>query len=192
MPIEDETFVQALERIIDSAPGRNTKRSPSESSLVPVSVLRRIYDTENVNERALMQRAMQSKIERAEQELSVQVQVESSDFSKEQLTIRQRAAQESAELLAQREAAEQALYAEALAMQQQWASQQQLLELHLQDEQRQMKAQASSQVQAELEQVALSMRRQSVVLESQLRSEEQAVGIPRHQFREEANDFQRR
>ena len=72
------------------------------------------------------------------------------------------------------------------------ASQQQLLELHLQDEQRQMKAQASSQVQAELEQVALSMRRQSVVLESQLRSEEQAVAIRRHQFREEAEDFQRR
>ena len=139
-----------------------------------------------------MQRAMQSKIERAEQELSVQVQVELLAFSEEQLTIRQRAAQESAELLAQREAAEQALYAEALAMQQQWASQQQLLELHLQDEQRQMKAQASFQVQAELEQVALSMRRQSVVLESQLRSEEQAVGIRRHQFREEAEDFQRR
>ena len=67
MPIEDETFVQALEHIIESAPGRHTKRSPSESSLVPVSVLRRIYDTENVNERALMQRAMQSKIEQAEQ-----------------------------------------------------------------------------------------------------------------------------
>ena len=46
-------------------------------------------------------------------------------------------------------------------MQQQWAAQQQLLQFHLQDEQRQMKAQASSQVQAELEQVALSMRRQS-------------------------------
>ena len=55
-----------------------------------------------------------------------------------------------------------------------------------------MKAQASSQVQAELEQVALSMRRQSVVLEGQLRSEEQAVGIRRHQLRAEAQDFQRR
>ena len=98
-----------------------------------------------------MQLAVQSKIEQAEQELSVQVQIEFGAFSKEKLTICQRAAQESAELLAQREAAEQALYAEALAMQQQWASQQQLLELHLQDEQRQMKAQASSQVQAELE-----------------------------------------
>ena len=36
------------------------------------------------------------------------------------------------------------------------------------------------------------MRRQSSVLESQLRSEEQAVSIRRHQFREEAEDFQRR
>ena len=186
VPIEDETFLQTLERIIDSAPVRSTKRSPSESSLVPVSVLRRIYDTENVNARALMQRAVESRIERAEQELSVRVQVEFSAFSEEQFAIRQRAAQESAELLAQREAAEQALYAEALTMQQQWSSQQQLLEHHLQDEQRQMRAHASSQVQAELEQVALSMRRQSVVLESQLRSEEQAVGIRRHQLRAEA------